>query len=253
MTEQLFSVAGKRALVTGGSRGIGKMIARGLVQAGADVIIVSRSEEACKESAAELSQYGSCRGFAADLTHLAGVEALAAQIDKLDILVNNAGTSWGAELGEFPEKGWDKVMDVNLKSVFFLTQALLPVLEQNAAADKTASIINIGSVDALHVPATEGYSYGASKAALHHLTKHLAQRLAARHIRVNAIAPGPFETKMTEAVFKDLGDTILARSPMSRFGQPDDIAGPVLFLASRASAFVTGVVMPVDGGSVSCI
>ena len=248
----LFSVEGKTVLVTGGSRGIGLMIARGFVLAGARVLISSRKREVCDAVAAELAKSGSCISVPADLSSLEGCEQLAAEIeereDQLHVLVNNAGANWGAPLSEFPESGWDKVFDLNLKAIFFLTRTLLPKLEKAASASDPARVINIGSIDGLQVPLLETYSYSASKAALHHLTRVLARKLAAQHITVNAVAPGPFESKMMAATLERFGDSIVSSCPLKRMGEPEDMAGVTIYLASRAGAYVTGAVIPVDGG-----
>ena len=248
----LFSIEGKTALVTGGSRGIGAMIARGFVEAGATVYISSRKKDVCDEMAAELSKLGTCVSLPADLATEAACIDLAAEIasreSRLHILVNNAGATWGAPLVEFPADAWDKVLDLNVKSPFFLTRALLPQLEAAATADDPARVINIGSIDAIQVPMLETYSYSSSKAALHQLTRHLARNLGRKHITVNAIAPGPFESKMMAATLRDFGDSIAKSSPLGRIGRPDDMAGAAIFLASRAGAYVTGAVLPVDGG-----
>ncbi|NNE83999.1 MAG: SDR family oxidoreductase [Alphaproteobacteria bacterium] len=252
--KDLFSVAGKVALVTGGSRGIGLMIARGLVENGVRTYISSRSAEACDEAVAELAAHGDCVALPADLSRMEEVERLAGEIiareDKLDILVNNAGAAWGAQIGEVPEIGWDKVMDLNAKSLFFLSQALLPSLEAAGTNDDPARIINIGSVDGLAIPKLETYSYPASKAAVHHLTRVLAHQLGKRNITVNAIAPGPFESKMMDYTLANYRDDIEQTLPRGRLGTPEDIAGTVIYLSSRAGAYTTGVVIPVDGGSL---
>ncbi len=248
----LFSIEGKTALVTGGSRGIGAMIARGFVEAGATVYISSRKQDVCDEMAAELSKLGTCVSLPADLATEPACIDLAAEIasreSRLHILVNNAGATWGAPLAEFPAEAWDKVLDLNVKSPFFLTRALLPQLEAAATADDPSRVINIGSIDAIQVPMLETYSYSSSKAAIHQLTRHLARNLGRKHITVNAIAPGPFESKMMAATLRDFGDSIAKSSPLGRIGRPDDMAGAAIFLASRAGAYVTGAVLPVDGG-----
>jgi NAD(P)-dependent dehydrogenase (short-subunit alcohol dehydrogenase family) len=250
--KNLFSVEGKVALVTGGSRGIGLMIARGYVENGARVYISSRKEEICEQVAGELSRLGTCHALPADLssateaTRLAA--ALAAHEPKLHILVNNAGANWGAPLAEYPDSAWDKVLAVNVKAVFHLTRACLPQLEAAASADDPARVINIGSIDGLHVPLLETYAYSASKAAVHHLTRVLAVRLAPRHITVNAVAPGPFESKMMAETLQKFGDAIKAGCPLGRIGTPEDMAGVAIYLASRAGAYLTGAVIPVDGG-----
>lgn len=250
----LFDVAGKTALVTGGSRGIGEMIAEGLVTHGARTYISSRKAEACDATAERLSAHGECHSIPADLSTIDGVQALSAAINdresSLDILVNNAGATWGAPIEEFPEKGWDKIMDINVKGPFFLTQALLPLLEAAASADDPARIINVGSVDGLNVNGLPTFSYGPSKAAVHHLTRTLAKHLAGRHITVNAIAPGPFPSKMMAHTLEKFGDQIRKGVPLQRIGEPADMAGAAIFLASRASSYITGVVIPVDGGII---
>jgi NAD(P)-dependent dehydrogenase (short-subunit alcohol dehydrogenase family) len=248
----LFSVSGKVALVTGGSRGIGLMIARGFVEGGAKVYISSRKAEVCDEVAAELSKVGECISVPANLATEAACVALAEQIaahePALHILVNNAGANWGAPLAEYPADAWDKVLDLNLKSPFFLTRACLALLDAAATADDPARVINIGSIDGIQVPLTETYAYSTSKAAIHHLTRHLARNLGPRNITVNAIAPGPFESKMMAEMLRNFGDSIAASSPLNRIGRPDDMAGAAIFLSSRAGAYVTGAVIPVDGG-----
>jgi len=250
--QQLFRVEGKVVLVTGGSRGIGEMIATGFVENGSKVYIASRKADACQALAAKLSARGSCLAIPADLASLEGVRGLAAELGRrepaLHVLVNNAGATWGAPLEEFHESGWDKVMDLDLKAVFFLTRALLPQLREAASADDPARVINIGSIDGLKVPLVENYSYAAAKAGLHHLTRVLARKLAPEDILVNAIAPGPFESKMMAATLEAFGEQIKAANPRRRIGTPEDVAGVALFLASRASAYVTGAVIPCDGG-----
>jgi NAD(P)-dependent dehydrogenase (short-subunit alcohol dehydrogenase family) len=247
----LFSIEGKTALVTGGSRGIGLMIARGFVEAGVRVYIASRSEQACAEAEKELSKLGTCVAIPANLSTQEGCQKLADEIvereTQLDILVNNAGANWGAPYTEFPASGWDRVLDLNLKGPFFLTQALTPLLEAAASDGDPSRVINIGSIDGLQVPLLDTYSYSASKAAIHHLTRVLARKLAPK-ITVNAVAPGPFQSKMMAATLENFGDSIVASCPMKRIGEPDDMAGVAIYLASRAGAYVTGSVLPVDGG-----
>jgi NAD(P)-dependent dehydrogenase (short-subunit alcohol dehydrogenase family) len=248
----LFSLEGKTALVTGGSRGIGAMIARGLLEAGARIVISSRKQHELDEAQAALSVHGEVTAMAADVSTLDGVEALASQVAAhfpvLDILVNNAGATWGMPLDDFNEHAWDKVMDTNVKGVFFLTQKLLPNLRAAGTQESPARVINIGSIDGLHVNPMDTYSYAASKAGVHHLTRALARKLGPEHITVNAVAPGPFESKMMAATLRAFGDNIAASAPMRRIGRPDDMAGVVVFLASRAGSFVNGAVIPVDGG-----
>jgi NAD(P)-dependent dehydrogenase (short-subunit alcohol dehydrogenase family) len=249
---ELFSIAGKTALVTGGSRGIGAMIARGYVEAGAKVYISSRKADVCDAMAAELSEHGTCVSIPADLADEAACVGLAQEIaarePALHILVNNAGATWGAPLADFPADAWDKVLDLNVKAPFFLTRALLPLLEAAATPDDPARVINIGSIDGIHVPMLETYAYSSSKAAIHQLTRHLARNLGRANITVNAIAPGPFESKMMAATLRDFGDEIARSSPLRRIGRPDDMAGTAIFLASRAGSYLTGAVIPVDGG-----
>ncbi len=250
--EELFSVRGKVAIVTGGGRGIGAMIARGYVENGARVYITSRNAAVCDGFAAELSKIGECHSIPADLANMAEIERFAAEFEarepKLDILVNNAGASWGAPFDDFPEAGWDKIMDLNVKSIFFLTQRLVKRLESAGSPGNYARVINIGSIDGLHVSPIETYSYNASKAAVLHMTKMMAKFLAARHIAVNAIAPGYFPSKMTAVIPDDLSAESLAATPMKSRGTPEDAAGVAIYLASRASGFVTGSVIAVDGG-----
>ena len=249
--KELFSIKDKVALVTGGSRGIGLMIARGFVEAGAKVYISSRKAEVCDRVAQELSREGTCRSLPADLATEAACRDLAAALGKqepaLHILVNNAGANWGAPMAEYPDVAWDKVLALNVKSIFHLTRACLPLLEKAARPGDPARVINIGSIDGLHAPMLETYAYSASKAAVHHLTRVLAHRLAPR-ITVNAIAPGPFESKMMHETLERFRDAIVASCPMGRIGEPEDMAGTSIFLASRAGAYLTGAVIAVDGG-----
>jgi NAD(P)-dependent dehydrogenase (short-subunit alcohol dehydrogenase family) len=252
MSSNLFSLDGKTALVTGGSRGIGAMIARGLLDAGARVVISSRKEHELTETKNDLSQYGEVHAIRADVSTVEGAESLARQVTdifpSLSILVNNAGATWGMPLDDFNEHAWDKVMDTNVKGVFFLTQQLLPNLRNAATFDDPARVINIGSIDGLHVNPMDTYSYSASKAAVHHLTRALAKKLGPEHITVNAVAPGPFESKMMAATLAAFGDNIAKSSPLGRIGRPDDMAGVTVFLSSRAGSYITGAVIPVDGG-----
>jgi len=252
--KNLFDVAGKVALVTGGSRGIGEMIAEGFVANGVKTYISSRKAEACDATAARLSKQGECISIPADLSTMEGIATLVGQIEdreeKLDILVNNAGATWGATLEEFPEGAWDKVMDINVKGPFFLSQALLPLLEKSATAEDPARIIMVGSVDGLNVNRLPTFSYGPSKAAVHHLARTLASHLAARNITVNAIAPGPFPSKMMAHTLDKFGEQIREGVPLKRIGRPGDMAGAAIYLSSRAGSYVSGVVIPVDGGII---
>jgi 2-deoxy-D-gluconate 3-dehydrogenase len=262
--KNLFSIEGKIALVTGGSRGIGEMIAAGFLASGAKVYISSRKADACAATAQRLSEAhgGECISLPADLSGLAGIEALAAALGKresrLDILVNNAGATWGAPLDDFPEAGWDKVMDTNVKSVFFLTQKLLPLLRESATHADPARVINTGSVDGIKTPVFDNFSYGPSKAAVHHLTRVMAAHLVKENILVNAIAPGPFPTWMLSAGVGFGGqvegqdwDAVGRGNPRGRVGTLEDIAGVAIFLASRASAYTVGETITCDGGAVA--
>jgi NAD(P)-dependent dehydrogenase (short-subunit alcohol dehydrogenase family) len=248
----LFDLSGKTAVVTGGSRGIGLMIARGLLQAGARVYISSRKAGACAEAAKELAEYGPVLAIPADVSAEPACLRLAAEVGEREqavhVLVNNAGATWGAPLADYPAAAWDKVVDLNLKAPFFLTRAFLPLLEAAGTDDDPARIINVGSIDGLRVPPFPTYAYSASKAGLHHMTRVLARELGPRRITVNAVAPGPFESKMMAATLEAMGDAIADAAPLRRIGRPDDMAGVAIYLASRAGAYVTGAVIPVDGG-----
>jgi len=251
----LFSIDGKTAVVTGGSRGIGLMIATGFVEAGAKVYISSRKKEVCDEVAEELSQIGTCISAPADLSTEDGAIQLSSQVSESEtavhILVNNAGAAWGAPILEYPDSGFDKVMNLNVKGIFHVTKHFLPMLEAAGTEEDPARVINIGSIDGIRVPMLQNYAYSASKAGVHMLTRHLAHHLVDKHITVNAIAPGPFPSKMTKFMF-DMGEEVVASQvPMKRAGRPDDMAGTAIYLSSRAGSYLTGAVIPVDGGSAT--
>mgnify|MGYP001457362696 FL=1 len=260
--KNLFSIEGKVALITGGSRGIGEMIAAGFLANGAKVYISSRKADVCDATAKRLQEEygGECISVPADLSNLDGINALADKIsqdDNLDILVNNAGASWGEPIDEYSEQGWDKVMDTNVKGVFFLTQKLLPLLRKSGTAEDPSRVINIGSIDGIKTGLFDAFSYGPSKAALHHLTRVLAASLVKENIIVNAIAPGPFPTWMlstgvggggdVDIDWSSIGDT----NPRGRVGTPEDIAGLAIFLSSRAGAYTVGQTITCDGGVVA--
>lgn len=250
--QDLFSVRGKVALITGGSRGIGLMIARGFLECGAKVYISSRKKQVCDGVALQLTKVGECISLPADVSTAPGCAALAKQLqergDRLHVLINNAGAAFGAPIASYPESGWDKVINTNIKSVFFLTRELLPLLEKSGTAADPARVINVGSIDGLKIPFLETYAYTASKAAVHHLTRDLAVKLKGRNITVNAIAPGPFESEMTEWMLENFQKKLEDLCPLGRIGSPPDMAGVAIYLASRAGAYVNGVVIPVDGG-----
>ncbi|RSZ43804.1 MULTISPECIES: SDR family oxidoreductase [unclassified Variovorax] len=249
-TTQLFSLKGRTALITGGSRGIGRMIAEGYLAQGARVYISARKAAACDQTAKELSAFGHCVSLPADVSTVEGAQALVDAYAKhegsLDILVNNAGAAWGAPYEEFPESGWDKVVDLNLKTPFFLTKALTPMLKK-AATDHLAKVINIASIDGISVNPQETYSYAASKAGLIQLTRRMALRLAQDRIVVSAIAPGAFASDMNKLA-RDHGDEVKERIPAGRIGVPEDMAGAAIYLASRAGDYVMGSTLVVDGG-----
>lgn len=246
----LFSLHGRTALITGGSRGIGRMIAEGFLAQGAKVYISSRKAAACDAAAAEMCKIGPCVSVPADVSSIAGATALAKAYaqreDRLDILVNNAGAAWGAEFDAFPESGWDKVVNLNLKAPFFLTQALSAQLRM-AAQTRPAKVINIASIDGVSVNPQETYSYAASKAGLIHLTRRMALRLIQDNIVVTAIAPGAFASDMNK-VARDHADTLSTRIPAGRIGTAEDMAGAAIYLASRAGDYVVGSTLIVDGG-----
>lgn len=247
----LFDVSGKVVLVTGGSRGIGEMIARGFVEAGAKVYISSRKASVCDEMAAELSKVGTCISIPADLSSESECRRLADEIakreEKLDVLVNNAGATWGAPMAETDEAAFERVLAVNVKGIFHMTKFLRPLLDAAGTPTSPSRVINIGSIDGIHVPTLETYAYSASKAAVHQLTRHLAKQMAPL-VTVNAIAPGPFESKMMKATLEAFGDAIASSAPMKRIGEPSDMAGTAIFLSSKAASYITGVILPVDGG-----
>ena len=252
----LFSLEGKVALVTGGSRGIGRMIAEGFLQAGAAVYLTARKREACDRAAAELGALGRCVSIPGDVSTAEGRAALVAEIgsreEALHVLVNNAGANWGAPYGEFPESGFRKVIDLNLTAVFFLTRDLTPMLERAARADDPARVIVVGSMDGVHVPTiipTGVFAYAASKGGAHHLSRCLAVELGPRNVTVNTIAPGYFESRMTAEVLREHGDRIRAACPLGRIGRPEEMAGVAIYLASRAGAYTNGALIPVDGGT----
>ena len=250
-----FGVQGRTAVVTGGTRGIGRMIAEGYLRAGMRVVVASRKADAVAEAVEALSALGPCEGFPADLSTEAGCAELAGRIREVTpvvhVLVNNAGATWGAPFADYDEAAWNRVLNLNVQGVFHLTRHLHPLLEAAATDDDPARVINIGSIDGIQVPMLETYAYSASKAAVHHLTRHLARRLAPR-ITVNAVAPGPFESKMMAETLRRFGDQIAASAPMRRIGRPSDLAGVAIWLASPSATYVTGAVIPVDGGIATC-
>lgn len=246
----LFDLTGRTALVTGGSRGLGRMIAQGLLAHGAKVYISSRKAHACEEAAASLAAFGPCVALPADVSTWDGVAELRRQFDahesSLDVLVHNAGAVWTAPFDQFPESGWDKVLALNLKSPFFLTQALHPHL-RSAARVGPAKVVMVASVDGLSVNPLETYSYAASKAGLIHLTRRLATRLIEDGIVVNGVAPGEFPSEMNRSA-RDRPDETGSRVPAGRVGSLEDIAGAAIYLASRAGDYVVGHTLVVDGG-----
>ena len=255
--DRLFSLEGKTALVTGAATGIGRMAASALVEAGCQVMIASRNEEACIAVADELNSTaasGKAQGFAGDVSNKQGIDALVGAVrsrsDKLDILINNAGTTWGEPIDQFPYEAWSKVMDVNVTAVFHLSQQLLPLLEKAATPQDPARVINLGSVMGTAALGEGAYSYAASKAAVHHITKIMARELADRHITFNAFAPGPFQSKMTAfaTATQDQADHVGKGVPLGRIGTPEDIAGATLYLCGKGGSYITGAILPLDGG-----
>lgn len=257
MTDPLFSIAGKTALVTGGTSGIGLMIARALIRRGVRTYIAGRDSAQCQAVAAELSARGQCIGVGADLATADGPRALAAQIgqreSKLHVLVNNAGANESGTIDTVSTADWDHVLNVNLRAGFFLVQQFLPQLRAAASASDPARIINIGSIGGLHIPNWDAFPYGASKAALHHLTRALTKRLGKDHIVVNAIAPGPFPSRMTNIESEALKKSVQTYIPLGRPGEAEDIEGLVVFLTSRAGAYVNGTTIPLDGGYIAAL
>lgn len=251
--QDLFSVSGKTVVITGGSSGIGAMMARGFLEGGAKVYITARKVDRLMKAAEDLSQYGDVTAIPGDMSKVEGIEAFVAAVsdkeDHIDILINNAGANWVTPIDQFPEAGWDKVMDINVKSIFFMTQKCLPLLV-NGTQDDPARVINIASIHGLSNPGLPSYSYSASKSAVVHLTKHLATDLAGRKINVNAIAPGFFPSVMTKELTENekMNKMVISRIPRAQMGSPEDIAGTALYLSSRASAWVCGHTIVLDGG-----
>lgn len=258
--EQYFAVEGKVVLVTGGGRGIGESIAEGFVKAGAKVYICSRRAETCADTAARLSAFGTCIALpvAADIATAEGREAIVREMNsretQLNVLINNAGALWAAPLAEYPESGWDKVFDLNVRGLFFLIRDLVPLLDAAATKADPARVINIGSIDGFHIPKHETYAYSASKAAAHQLSIHLADQLAPRNITVNVIAPGMFPSRMMSGTLERVGEEkTLEKVPMKRLTTGDDMAATAMFLASHGGSYITGAVIPVDGGTATTL
>jgi NAD(P)-dependent dehydrogenase (short-subunit alcohol dehydrogenase family) len=258
VTADLFDVSGKTVLVTGGAQGLGRMIADGFVNAGATVLITSRKAEVVERAAAELGQCGTCVPYQADLSSSDGAVALAEEVlerhSALDVLINNAGRTWGEPLETFSERGWSSVMPINLQTPFTLMRALLPALRAAATQDDPARVINIGSITGVVVEPLQAYSYIASKAAIHHLSRVLAAQLAPDRITVNCVVPGYFPTSMTEYMKEDEDNyrELVARVPLGRLGGAPDIVGACILLASRAGAYMTGTEVTIDGGMSGC-
>lgn len=256
--DELFGVAGKSVLITGGSRGIGKAMAEAFVKAGARVYICSRDAQKCDEAAQSLQQFGACTSLPCNIASSEDRQRLIARLSEheksLNVLINNAGAIWAAPLAEYPEAGWDKVFDLNVKGSFFMVKDLVPLLSAGGSASDPARIINVGSIDAFHVPGHETYAYSSSKAALHHLTRHLASQLASRHITANIIAPGVFPSKMLATTLEIKGmEAMVEPVPLKRLTGDSDMAGAAIYLASKAGAYVTGAVIPVDGGMATTL
>lgn len=251
--KSLFSLQGKVAVVTGGSRGIGAMITRGFLENGVKTYITSRKVSELEAAAAEFSEIGECVAIRSDLSTLDGVRSFADAVkdaeDRVDILVNNAGATWGAALDDYPEAGWDKVMDLNVKSLFFLTQKLAPLLRAGASAEQPAKVVNVASIDGIYNANIETYSYSASKAAVIHLTRRMAKRLIEDHINVTAIAPGAFASDMNVWT-RDTPDEVAKSIPARRVGTPEDMAGTAVYICSRAGDYLVGITIAVDGGVV---
>ncbi|KAI7859341.1 hypothetical protein BDC45DRAFT_553710 [Circinella umbellata] len=253
--KNLFDVKDKVVLVTGGSRGIGEMIATGFVGGGAKVYITSRSADACDKVAKELNERGpgQCIPIPADLQSYEEVQRLASELgkreDHLDVLVNNAGANWNASFHDYADKAFEKVINLNLKRIFSLSQAVLPLLTAKASPESHSAIINIGSIDGIRVPPQDTYAYSASKAGLHHLTRHMAAKLGSDHVLCNAIAPGAFQSKMMKATLDNFGEIIKSKIPTGRIGSPEDIAGTCIYLSSRAGQYTNGATITVDGGA----
>lgn len=247
----LFDLTGRVAVVTGGSRGIGRMIAEAYVKAGVRTYITARKSDVVEDTAKQLRQFGDCTAIAGDLSDIQGIDALVAALSEqetqVDILVNNAGAAWGAPFDEFPEAGWDKVMDLNVKSLFFLTQKMAPLLRASASAERPAKVINIASIDGIYVTDNETYSYVASKSAVIHLTRRLAKRLTPEHIYVNAIAPGAFQSDMNIWA-RDNPEKVAQMVPAGRIGTPDDMGGTAIYMASKAGDYLVGTTVTIDGG-----
>jgi NAD(P)-dependent dehydrogenase (short-subunit alcohol dehydrogenase family) len=256
--KNLFSVDGKTVVITGGSSGIGAMMAQGFLEGGAKVYITARKAERLHAKAEELSQYGDCTAIQGDMSTVEGIEAFVAAYsekeDHIDVLINNAGANWIAPIDDFPEKAWDKVMDINIKSIFFMTQKCLPLLK-NGTAEDPARVINTASINGINNPMMPSYAYSSSKSGVIHLTKHLASDLARRHINVNAIAPGLFPSDMTKGMTADekMADAIIKKIPRRRMGEPEDIAGTAIYLSSRASAWLCGTIITLDGGMIAAV